>query len=104
MQQAVFQELRKIEPEAKLECCIEGLDVDIFLPKQKQIIEVHGPTHYLEGSKKVDGTTAFKELLLAKMGYSVSTVPYYEWHDKSTKERSTLLQQLLKPQTVKAKE
>lgn len=59
----------------------DGLSLDMAQPATKTAVEFDGPTHYLKGPNgpSLDGRTAFKRRLLAKMGWRLATVPYFEW-------------------------
>jgi very-short-patch-repair endonuclease len=50
-------------------------------------IEVDGPNHYVSPGRKVDGPTQFRNRMLAAQGYTVISVPYWEWDACKTAER-----------------
>lgn len=63
----------------------DGLSLDMACQTTRVAVEFDGPTHYLLGGDggrmRCNGATAFKRRLLAKMGWTVIDIPYYEWNE-----------------------
>ena len=98
LQKAVSQVLESIGWEHQFEYeTEEGLSVDMGQPAFKRAVEFYGPTHYLTSAQPVtaadssrphhiiNGSTAFKERLLAKLGWDVLVISYQEWGNKKGK-------------------
>ena len=81
-----------------------GFVVDIRLANHKVVIEVDGPSHFLqadEGAKgagrgissrsesgpRMNGSTLLKHRLLTQLGWTVVHVPYFEWDQCTTQHR-----------------
>jgi hypothetical protein len=80
----------------KNEVSINGLVCDICLSKDRIILEINGPSHYIYNTKELLGNTQFKNRLLTCMGYKVKIVPYWDWRKLRThKEKRSYLQNLL---------
>ena len=62
-------------------------------------IEFDGPCHYLTSGgcrPQLNGSTALKKRLLAKLGWRVLNVPYFEWDPlRTASERAGYLKLLL---------
>ena len=72
---------------------INHLIVDICIEQYKIVIEVNGPSHYID--HEMIGPTVFKNRLLLKMGWHVLHVPYYIWNKLNTPEKLNYLTFLL---------
>jgi hypothetical protein len=74
--------------------------IDVALPAQKVALEADGPTHFTINrlpSKRLLGASLLKRRLLSKLGWTVVSVPYYEWPGKlGVQEQVEYLSQLLK--------
>ena len=53
--------------------------VDIALPERRWAIEVHGPTHYVAGTRRLNRGTLRRARLLRRAGWFLRSVPYFEW-------------------------
>lgn len=80
-----------------------GMSVDILLPKQRYVIEIDGPTHFLhtvddgsseEGEEEKSGRTRFKHRLLAGEGYSVCSISVRKF--EATPRKRTAIAMLAK--------
>ena len=58
-----------------------GYPVDLAMPQQKVAIEADGPSHLSRNTMKPLGHTAFKHRLLKAQGWSVISVPWFEWDE-----------------------
>ena len=58
---------------------ISGMFVDIALVSERIVFEVNGPWHYCFKSRRVLGSTLFKERMLRKLGWQVVSIAYFEW-------------------------
>jgi len=99
LQKAIFNEIKKKYPDCIEERSIEGLMVDIFLPKEKCVIEVNGPYHYIktETDSVLDFSAVFKEELLGKMGYTARTIKYSDWEALTTDDaKSAFIDKLMR--------
>ena len=50
----------------------------------RAVVEVDGPTHFrlTEGAlPRINGSTALKQRQLRAMGWTVASVPYFEWDE-----------------------
>lgn len=59
--------------------------IDVALPRAKLALEADGPTHFTINNipnKRLLGASLLKRRLLSKLGWSVISVPYYEWPGK----------------------
>ena len=76
-----------------------GYALDLALPSQRVAVEVDGPSHFLlpdrQGRHAPNGSTVLKRRLLAKAGWRVVSVPYYDWDGLASSEREGYLKQLL---------
>ena len=72
---------------------INHIIVDICIEQYKIVIEVNGPSHYID--HEMIGSTVFKNRLLLKMGWHVLHVPYYIWNKLNTPEKLNYLTFLL---------
>ena len=76
---------------------VEGLYCDIYLPDQNIIIEVNGPTHYTHLDVEPLGRTVFKTRILRAMGYTVKTIPWWDWDDMdNSEEKKSYLLKLIR--------
>ena len=78
LQKDVYTALKKNE-DIEEEKNINGLVVDIAFKNKKCVIEVNGPSHYLDNTHDLNSKSKFKYRLLEKMGYTVTEIPYWEW-------------------------
>ena len=44
------------------------------------VVEVDGPSHFLQDSTKMTGSTLLKYRQLQMLGYRLVKVPYFEWN------------------------
>jgi very-short-patch-repair endonuclease/precorrin-6B methylase 2 len=102
LQKDVARALRKLVDEEVLEEQVledSGYSVDMRLVGTRVIVEVDGPSHYLqrEGNERVmDGSTKFKVRTLRQLGWTVLQVPYFEWNPlKTQKDQAEFLSALL---------
>jgi hypothetical protein len=65
---------------------------------QRVAIEVDGPWHWRRADMRPTGPSAFRNRLLAHRGYTVVTVPYFEWQGLKDHERAAYLQQAIQQQ------
>jgi very-short-patch-repair endonuclease len=42
-------------------------------------IELDGPTHFVSPGNRLNGPTQFRNRMLAAQGYTVISIPYWEW-------------------------
>lgn len=54
-------------------------DIDILLEDLRIAMEVDGPAHFLRNTGHPMGHTVMKRRILEHLGYSVVSVPHYEW-------------------------
>lgn len=59
--------------------------VDIAWPHHKVILAVNGPSHY--DDETLNNSSRFNNHLLEKLGWSVITIPYFEWQNPSNKDK-----------------
>lgn len=79
------------------EFVVEGLVVDIALEKEKIIVEVDGPQHFIRNVDRLllDGKTRFKHRLLRLLGWRVISIAVSEWGRIPVKNRHNELRRLL---------
>lgn len=53
--------------------------MDILVRDKNIVIEVDGPTHFCNGSRQPLGSTVLKHRQLRGIGYTLVTVPYWDW-------------------------
>ena len=61
-----------------------------------RVVEVDGPNHFVQGPRQhlPSGATLLKRRQLEALGYSVVSVPFWEWdHLRSDGEQTEYLQQ-----------
>jgi hypothetical protein len=103
-QQQVFEAALQLQPEVLVGVELEGVSTDGLLSidikadavvaaapaygidRQQQprltrllAIEVDGPWHFRRPDRAVVGPTRFKNRLLARQGYLVVSIPYFQW-------------------------
>ena len=73
----------------------EGFSLDLAVAESKEAVEVDGPFHFVRdvssGEFVVNGATHFKRRLLRKLGWTVASVAFFEWNNKTRAEREKLL-------------
>jgi len=78
-----------------------GYSLDLALPSSRVGVEVDGPSHFLlpdgRGVRKPNGPTLLKRRLLAAAGWSVISVPFYEWYGLIADERQAYLERAVAP-------
>jgi very-short-patch-repair endonuclease len=85
-----FLEEEKISDKAIL---LDGLCVDIFFKKTKAVVEVDGPTRFLNTGER-DGSTLFKHRLLERAGYRVFPMQATRFMEFGHAEQESILAQL----------
>jgi len=58
-------------------------------------IEVDGPWHFVRHGNRVDGPTQYRNRALAARGYTVISIPHWEWNRLSSQQRVHLLKDAL---------
>uniref|UniRef100_A0A0G4G0J1 RAP domain-containing protein n=1 Tax=Chromera velia CCMP2878 TaxID=1169474 RepID=A0A0G4G0J1_9ALVE len=68
----------------------DALLVDIAFPELKVAIEAEGPFHFKSRglSRKLNSRTLFKQRLLRALGWKVTSIPFFQWEQKSHRSRS----------------
>ncbi len=90
--------LEQIEVNFINEHAINDLVVDIAIPERKLAIEVDGPTHFAFKSREPLGHTVFKRRLLHSMGWTVVSIPYWDWNNLDTDEdKRNYLKKVISP-------
>ena len=59
--------------------------VDIAWPQHKVILAVNGPSHY--DGETLNHSSRFNNHLLEKLGWTVVSIPYFEWQNPSNKDK-----------------
>ena len=78
-----------------IEVDIKGLIVDIAVEPLRLVLEVDGPSHFLRGTQRLNGSSRFKRRLLVKQGWTVRSVPYFKWDVLDEQQRPLFLRELL---------
>lgn len=84
-----------------METFVNGLSVDVLLPRLSTVVEVDGPQHFFSNAPHTKtGTTLFKLRLLKAAGYRVHSVPVLHEldHPKHAQRVRQLINALLKQQ------
>ncbi|WP_240992226.1 RAP domain-containing protein [Rickettsiella grylli] len=83
LQQSIFQQLIVSFPKTEFinEYFIDFTRVDIACPKEKILIQVNGPDHYV--GKILNLSSQFNKHLFEKLGWSVVIIPYFDWDELS---------------------
>jgi hypothetical protein len=69
--------------------------IDMACRDQMVAIEFNGPTHY-NSDGRANGKTMMKERLLKKLGWTLLTIPFWEWSKlKDKKEKMDYLKKML---------
>ena len=73
-----------------------GYSADILLQKRRVVVEVDGPSHFVQGPGgfAASGATLLKRRQLQCFGYRVVSVPFWEWDGMAEAERRRYLQRL----------
>lgn len=64
--------------------------VDMALPQYRIAVEADGPSHFAYNTKRALGATSLKQRLLEALGWTVITVPFYEWNNYYSEESQYL--------------
>jgi hypothetical protein len=79
--------------------------IDIAFPQAKVAVEVDGPLHFSNNTRLPLGSTAIRRRLLEQSGWTVVSVPFFEWDPlASSKERQKYLTDKLKTSGVSPEE
>jgi len=57
--------------------------LDLAWPTLRLAIEVDGPAHFMGNTRRFEGATRVKRTLLADAGWTVVSVPYFDWDGRS---------------------
>jgi hypothetical protein len=75
--------------QANVNLCSTGYSLDIMVRDERMVVEVDGPTHFCHGSRQPLGRTVLKHRHLRGMGYTLVTVPFWDWKVKGDDEVSS---------------
>lgn len=50
------------------------------------VVEVEGPSHYMRNVRQLVGSSVVRNKLLARLGYRVLAVPFYDWEKLGSDE------------------
>eukprot|EP00890_Picochlorum_soloecismus_P006449 jgi/Picsp_1/6805/NSC_04144-R1_protein len=91
-QRQVFTAAKKISSGWILEYWDPELQypVDMALPQYRIAVEADGPSHFAHNSRHTLGATSLKQRLLEALGWTVITVPFYEWNNHHSEESKYL--------------
>ena len=73
-----------------------GYSADILLQKRRVVVEVDGPSHFVQGPGgfAASGATLLKRRQLQCFGYDVVSVPFWEWYGMAKAKRRRYLRGL----------
>jgi hypothetical protein len=91
-QRQVYTAAKKISSGWRLEYWDPELQypVDMALPQYRIAVEADGPSHFAYNTKHTLGATSLKQRLLEALGWTVITVPFYEWNNHHSEESQYL--------------
>ena len=74
-----------------------GYSVDLLIPQQRIVVEVDGPSHFVSTrtGPSPSGSTMLKHRHLKACGYHVVSVPYFEWDQLTSNQRTKYLRKVL---------
>jgi hypothetical protein len=82
----------------------KNFSIDIFAVTTAGVrlaVEVDGPTHFVSPGNKVDGRTKYRDRALKARGYTVVSIPGWEWEKlQGAKQKQEYLVNKLKGETV----
>ncbi|KAH9253701.1 hypothetical protein BASA81_008319 [Batrachochytrium salamandrivorans] len=79
------------------ETIVDGLSVDLFLPKYACVVEMDGPQHFFTNAPHMPiGMTEFKRRLLTQSGYRVYSISASDFTQRSVEERKFKIASLAK--------
>ena len=89
LQRDVAAELKQAGPEVEMEeeyrDAKSGYSIDVLVRRRspsgihETAVEVDGPSHFLKDGRRPDGSTLLKRKQLGQLGYTVVSVPFWEW-------------------------
>ena len=69
------------------------ISIDVAIVPTRIAVEVNGPSHYARHSHTPLGHTKLREQLLAAMGWSAISIPFFEWEClRDTEQQAAYLQ------------
>ena len=91
-QKQVYTAAKKISSGWRLEYWDPELQypVDMALPQYRIVVEADGPSHFAYNTRHTLGATSLKQRLLDALGWTVITVPFYEWNNHHSEENQYL--------------
>jgi hypothetical protein len=105
MQQQVFEALQRlpgwrVPPQQEKPTDDHNFSIDIFAVTAAGVrlaVEVDGPSHFVSPGNRVNGPTQYRDRALKAWGYTVVSIPGWEWAQlKGTEQRQQYLLEKLK--------
>jgi len=93
LQDSVVLKLKELEYNFQTEYPIGIYLADIFI-EPNIVLELNGPSHYVNDTNKLVQRSEKKRRQLEKLGYKVRTIPYFQWWNE-TSNRSTYLKDMI---------